>query len=86
MGPSDFHSLPTPTLVKGLFWSLNNDNSLVHSKRSYLTPCLQEVSNLGHGHKVSHMWLPSGGRAPVNFEFPLLQYLLQFFFPQNLLL
>lgn len=32
------------------------------------------------------MWLPRGGRAPVNFEFPLLQYLLQLLFPQNLLL
>lgn len=76
-------SQPPPLLS---IWSFNNDNYLVHSPGSHLTPCLQEVSDLGHGYKVSHVWLARGGRAPVNFKFPLLQDLLQLLFPQNLLL
>lgn len=84
LAPALSAHFPAPTLVKYLV--INNSNCLVHSSSSHLTPCLQEVSDLGHGYKVSHMWLPRGGCAPVNFKFPLLQDLLQLLFPQNLLL
>lgn len=78
-----FSTTSPPLSLLSISWSFNN--RLVHSMGSYLTPGLQEVSNLGHGHKVSHMWFPRGGCAPVNFKFPLLQDLLQLLFPKNLL-
>ena len=57
----------------------------VYNISSYLTSCFQEVCDLRHGHKVSHMGLACSCCPPVNFKFPLLQYLLQLLFPENLL-
>ena len=70
---------------KSLFWLLLKGNCAVYNISSYLTSCFQEVCDLRHGHKVSHMGLACSCCPPVNFKFPLLQYLLQLLFPENLL-
>lgn len=77
---------PCPAVVKSLFWPFPESSCLVYNISSYLTSCFQEVRDLRHRHKISNMWLACGCCSPVNFKFPLLQYLLQLLFPQNLLL
>lgn len=84
--PEDLHtpSLPCPCQVPLL--ALPPGQRLCLSIIAYFTSCFQEVCDLRHRHEVSHMWLACGCCSPVNFKFPILQYLLQLLFPQNLLL
>lgn len=82
-------SLQTPLFplpLLNLFLGHSPGNSLIYNLTSYLTSCFQEVCNLRHRHEVSHMWLACGCCSPINFKLPLLEYLLQLVFPQNLLL